>query len=46
VATIRADLASMGLTEFSRAFLNLWPDPLGEGWQVFDEAKWKAARDG
>ena len=46
VATIRADLASMGLVEFSRAFLNLWPDPLGEGWTVFDEQMWRAARDG
>lgn len=44
VETVRADLAAMGVAEFSRAFLNMWPDPLGEGWAVFDEAKWRAAR--
>jgi phage terminase large subunit-like protein len=45
VESLRADLVGMGLTEFSRAFLNLWPDPAGEGWTVFDQQMWRAARE-
>jgi phage terminase large subunit-like protein len=44
VATIRADLANMGVAEFKRAFCNLWPDPAGEGWQVFAQEAWSRAR--
>src|SRR5436190_10476035 len=33
VATVRADLANMGVAEFARAYCNMWPDPAGEGWQ-------------
>src|SRR5215469_12705415 len=35
VETVRADLANMGVAEFARAYCNMWPDPAGEGWQVF-----------
>jgi phage terminase large subunit-like protein len=42
--TVAADLASMGMTEFRRAYLNIWPDPRGEGWQVFSQEAWAAAR--
>jgi phage terminase large subunit-like protein len=42
--TVAADLASMGMTEFRRAYLNIWPDPRGEGWQVFSADAWAAAR--
>jgi phage terminase large subunit-like protein len=42
--TVRADLTNMQLVEFARAYLNLWPDPAGEGWKVFDKDKWKRAR--
>jgi phage terminase large subunit-like protein len=45
VETARADLANMGVTEFKRAFLNIWPDPAGEGWRVFDQEKWRLARE-
>jgi phage terminase large subunit-like protein len=44
VETIRADLAVMGLAQFRRAYLNLRPDPAGEGWQVFDKDLWEQAR--
>ena len=43
VETVRADLHNMAtLSEFARAFLNLWPDPAGEGWAVVTEAEWDA----
>jgi phage terminase large subunit-like protein len=45
VETVRSDLQNMELVEFCRAYLNLWPDPQGEGWTVFDEAAWRAARE-
>lgn len=45
VETVRADMASMAVGEFARAFLNVWPDPAGEGWRVFDQQKWRAARE-
>jgi phage terminase large subunit-like protein len=44
VETIRQDLASMGLKEFRRAYLNQWPDVTDEGWSVFDRDLWEAAR--
>jgi phage terminase large subunit-like protein len=44
VATIRADLVNMGVGEFKRAFCNVWPDPAGEGWQVFAQEAWARAR--
>jgi hypothetical protein len=46
VATVRADLANMGVTEFRRAYLNQWLDPRAEGWQVFDQELWRRAREG
>jgi phage terminase large subunit-like protein len=42
--TVAADLASMGVAEFKRAYLNIWPDPRGEGWQVFEQEAWERAR--
>jgi phage terminase large subunit-like protein len=45
VETVRADMSNMDLVEFGRAYLNLWPDPDGEGWKVFDEDKWRRARE-
>jgi phage terminase large subunit-like protein len=45
IEVIRHDLAAMSVDEFKRAYLNMWPDPASEGWKVFDEAKWMAARD-
>ena len=44
VRTVRADLANMGVAEFKRAYLNIWPDPSGEGWQVFERQAWERAR--
>lgn len=44
VETVRADLANMGVKEFSRAYCNIWPDPRSEGWQYVDESDWRAAR--
>jgi phage terminase large subunit-like protein len=44
VETVRADLANMDLAQFSRAFLNMWPEA-HEGWRVFDEDKWRRARE-
>jgi hypothetical protein len=45
VDTVRADMANMGVPEFKRAYLNQWPDPTGEGWPIFDQDKWAAARE-
>jgi hypothetical protein len=45
VETVRAEMANMDLVEFARAYLNLWPDPAGEGWKVFDQDKWRRARE-
>jgi hypothetical protein len=44
VATIRADLASMGLREFRRAYLNQRPDVTDEGWSIINRDLWAAAR--
>lgn len=45
VDTLRADLANMALPEFARAFLNVWPDPAGEGWKLIPQDIWERARD-
>jgi phage terminase large subunit-like protein len=45
VDTVRADLANMGVAEFSRGYLNQWPTVDDIGWQVFDRAKWERAWD-
>jgi phage terminase large subunit-like protein len=44
-ATVRADLTSMGLAEFRRAYLNQWPDAAAEGWRVFNRQAWTLARE-
>ena len=44
VETVRADLAAMGVAEFARAYCNMWPDPAGEGWQIFEKTAWERAR--
>ena len=43
--TIAADMQSMKLSEFRRAYLNTWVDPGGEGWNVIPRDIWEAARD-
>jgi phage terminase large subunit-like protein len=43
-ATIRADLANMAVSEFKRAYLNLWPDESLEGWKVIARDLWEASR--
>jgi phage terminase large subunit-like protein len=43
--TVRADMASMAVTEFRRAYLNTWVDPAGEGWRIVPRDVWEAARD-
>jgi phage terminase large subunit-like protein len=42
--TVAADLASMPLSEWSRAFANRWPDESDEGWRVISKAVWEASR--
>jgi phage terminase large subunit-like protein len=44
VETIRADLANMAISEWKRAFLNLWPDESAEGWAVVAKDVWEASR--
>ncbi len=44
VETVRADLANMGVAEFRRGYLNVWPDPQAEGWRLFDQEAWERAR--
>jgi phage terminase large subunit-like protein len=44
VATVRADMQNMALPEFARAFLNVWPNPAGEGWKVFARDAWERAQ--
>jgi phage terminase large subunit-like protein len=39
--TIRQDLASMGVAEFKRAYLNLWPDESDTGWKVLPKSLWE-----
>ncbi len=46
-ATVAADLASMPLPEWRRAYANQWPDVAVEGWRVINRDAWEAAqRDG
>lgn len=42
--TVAADLASMPLEEWKRAYCNLWPDESDEGWRVVPRDVWMAAR--
>lgn len=42
--TIRADMGSMDLAEFRRAYLNQWPEVTAEGWSVIPRDVWMAAR--
>jgi hypothetical protein len=45
VRTVRADLLSMALPEFRRAYLNEWPEQTLEGWRIIPQDVWEAARD-
>jgi phage terminase large subunit-like protein len=40
-ATVRQDLASMGIAEFKRAYLNLWADEGEVGWRVIPRDVWE-----
>ncbi len=42
--TIAADLASMPLAEWRRAYANQWPDETAEGWSVIGRDVWEASR--
>jgi hypothetical protein len=42
--TVAADLASMKLSEWRRAYANQWPDETDEGWQVIPRDVWQAAQ--
>jgi phage terminase large subunit-like protein len=42
--TVAADLASMPLGEWRRAYANQWPDESDEGWSVIPKDLWQAAR--
>jgi hypothetical protein len=44
VQTAAADLASMRLREWRRAYANQWPDETDDGWQVISRDPWMAAR--
>jgi hypothetical protein len=44
-AAVRAELESMKLPEFRRAFLNQWPDDAPEEWLVITEPSWRAVTD-
>jgi hypothetical protein len=41
--TVAADLASMRLLEWRRAFCHQWPDETDEGWNVISLDDWKRA---
>jgi phage terminase large subunit-like protein len=41
-AVVRADLLAMGVKEFRRACLNLWPDESETGWAVISHDDWEA----
>lgn len=45
VETVRTDMQDMALVEFSRAYLNIWPNPAGEGWKLIPQDVWERARD-
>ena len=43
--TVQADLASMPIEEFARAYANRWVHDSGDiGWSVIPRDVWKAAR--
>jgi phage terminase large subunit-like protein len=42
--TVAADLASMKLSEWRRAYANQWPDETDDGWQVIPRDVWQAAQ--
>jgi phage terminase large subunit-like protein len=42
--TVAADLASMKLSEWRRAYANQWPDETDEGWKVIPRDVWQAAQ--
>lgn len=42
--TVAVDLASMGVDEFRRAYLNQWPDAVADGWAMFSKAAFERAR--
>jgi hypothetical protein len=42
--TIAADLASMRLAEWRRAYANQWPDESDQGWAVIPRDVWMAAQ--
>jgi phage terminase large subunit-like protein len=42
--TVVADLASMKLSEWRRAYASQWPDETDEGWQVIPRDVWQAAQ--
>lgn len=43
-ATVAADLASMPLPEWRRAYANQWPEVAAEGWKVFQRDAWERAQ--
>jgi phage terminase large subunit-like protein len=43
-ATIAADLQVMSPAEFRRAYGNLWPHELGDGWEVIPQDVWERAQ--
>lgn len=43
-ATVAADLRSMPLSEWRRAYANQWPDESLEGWKVIGQDLWEASR--
>jgi phage terminase large subunit-like protein len=42
--TVAADLATMGLSEWKRAYCNMWADESLEGWKLIPRATWEASR--
>lgn len=42
--TLRADMGTMSLPDFRRAYLNQWPEVAAEGWAVISRDLWEAAR--
>ena len=42
--TVAADLATMKLAEWRRAYCNQWPDEVDDGWRVVPRDLWQAAR--
>jgi hypothetical protein len=43
-STIAADQQVMTPSEFRRAYGNLWPDRLGDGWDVIPQDVWERAQ--